>query len=129
MYNTYYIDNMITCAITGTTYASPSHAAKGVGVSLPTALKSINHGHAIKHRDLDTYTWLISPTTPTLKPPKDARNIPVRCVTTDTIYTTMSEAADDHGIDLTALSRALREDRPLISRKHGGKVYFTRTSL
>ena len=116
----------ITCAITGQSYTSPSHAAKGVGVSLPTALKSINTGAAIKHKPLGVYTWLVSPTTPPLKPPKDNRQQPVICVTTNTTYSTMSEAADAHGIDLTALSRAIRMDRPLISRTTNSKVKFIR---
>lgn len=114
----------ITCAITGTQYPSPSHAAKGIGVSLPTALKSINTGAAVKHRSLDTYTWLVAPTTPALQPPKDNRITKVHCVTTDTTYKSMSEAAAAHGIDLTALSRALREDRYLRSATLDKKVKF-----
>lgn len=113
-------------ALTGEQYLSPSHAAEALGVSLPTVHKSIKTGAAIKNKKLNTYTWVVAPTTPALRPPKDDRQQPIHCITTNTTYATMSEACTAHGIDLTALSRALRQDKPLPSKTFGKRVKFKR---
>lgn len=98
----------VTCAITGQQYDTIAAAAKHHNLSTPTVTKSIRTGQPVYSKTLDTHTWFVTDITPELLPIGDNRTVRVLCVTTGQEYDSMGDAADQHNLHLTALSRAIR---------------------
>lgn len=98
----------VRCIITGKTYTSMREAAEDHGLSRPTVLKSSRTGMPVASKTLGTFTWFVTPATPPLQPPVDNRTEGVVCVTTGQSYDSMTDAAADHGLHVSQLSRAIR---------------------
>jgi hypothetical protein len=113
---------VILQVLTGATYRSISEAAHRNNISAVSVSSAMRSGKPVKGH------WYIDPSNPpaTLHPPIDQRQAAVHCIDTGASYTSMTEAAIDHKLDLPALSRAIRFGLPIKSRVMDKKVTFVR---
>lgn len=117
----------VTCLTTGQTFPSVAAACRELDIAQPLVVRSVREGRAVFSKTLQAYTWVMNDKTPTLQPPTDNRTTAVLCVTTGEQYDTMSDAAVDHGVHLSAISRAIRTGKTMRSNKTCSSVEFRKT--
>lgn len=117
----------VFCLTSGETFPSIAAACRELDIVQPLVVRSVREGRAVFSKKLQAYTWVINDHTPTLQPPTDNRTTAVLCVTTGERYDTMSDAASDHKVHLSAISRAIRTGKTMRSNKTGDSVEFRKT--
>lgn len=120
--NYLYPRSVILQVMTGVTYGSTSEAAHRNNVSVVSISNAMKSGKPVKGH------WYIDPANPpaVMHPATDQRRAAVHCLDTGSSYTSMTEAAIEHNLDLPALSQSIRFGRPIRSRLLDRKVTFVR---